>query len=364
MGLMQKDSNLSYLDGLAKKKKESQNLDWPGFCCAVRKSRNAELFSRRGRSRTFYTDHSRLYYTPDEYRKILRGSKIFRIDHKIESASPGTYSRKDGKVYSLGRGDVMYRNIKNRYSNIRNYFSDLVRGYAQGVSLAKVWNVAIVGAIIFGMFSMTMVYRYLGQGVSAKVQEKKEAVTLSETQKSKLADSSSKEKNQDINEDIDTAYITKLFENYDSEKGDTRASQIELEKEIRETVKGYPIEKMAGEIAKKDRIVAAFLVAIARKESSWGKHVPVLNGQDCYNYWGYRGVRDRMGTGGHTCFDSPKDAVDTVAKRIEFLVSNKKLNTPDKMVIWKCGSACSQDNQQAVRKWISDVDVYFEKLNK
>jgi hypothetical protein len=106
-------------------------------------------------------------------------------------------------------------------------------------------------------------------------------------------------------------------------------------------------------------------VAIAKKESNWGKRVPVLNGQDCYNYWGYRGVRDRMGTGGHTCFDSTKDAVDTVAKRIGFLVSNKKLNTPDKMVIWKCGSNCAvTGGQAAANKWISDVSLYFDKLNK
>ncbi|MCX6763560.1 MAG: hypothetical protein NTZ97_02400 [Candidatus Moranbacteria bacterium] len=129
-------------------------------------------------------------------------------------------------------------------------------------------------------------------------------------------------------------------------------------------VKGSPIEQMVPEIAKQDRIIAALLVAIARKESSWGVHVPVLDGQDCYNYWGYRGIRDRMGTGGHTCFDSPKDAVDTVAKRIEFLVSNKKLDTPAKMVIWKCGDKCSSDNKFAVQKWISDVDYYFQKLNK
>jgi hypothetical protein len=111
-------------------------------------------------------------------------------------------------------------------------------------------------------------------------------------------------------------------------------------------------------------MVAALIVAIGMKESTWGLHVPVLNGQDCYNYWGYRGIRDKMGTGGHTCFDSPKDAVDTVAKRIEFLVSNEKLNTPAKMVVWKCGYDCSWDSQKAVNKWISDVDLYFKKLNK
>ena len=71
-----------------------------------------------------------------------------------------------------------------------------------------------------------------------------------------------------------------------------------------------------------------------------------------------------MGTGGHTCFDSPKDAVETVAKRINSLVNNEKLNTPEKMVVWKCGYDCSWDNPVAVRKWVQDVDYYFEKFDK
>ena len=129
-------------------------------------------------------------------------------------------------------------------------------------------------------------------------------------------------------------------------------------------VKGYPIEKMAFYIAQQDKVVAAFLVGIAKKESNWGKRVPVLDGRDCYNYWGYRGIRDRMGSGGHTCFDSYADAVETVAKRIKFLVSNENLDTPGEMIIWKCGYDCSWDNPESMRNWIQDVGIYFNKLNK
>ena len=69
-----------------------------------------------------------------------------------------------------------------------------------------------------------------------------------------------------------------------------------------------------------------------------------------------------MGTGGHTCFNSRKDAVDTVAKRIDYLVNEKKLNTPEKLVIWKCGSSCAATGgQAAANKWISDVKLYLEK---
>ena len=70
-----------------------------------------------------------------------------------------------------------------------------------------------------------------------------------------------------------------------------------------------------------------------------------------------------MGTGGHTCFDSPEDAVNSVAKRIDSLVNDKKINTPAKMVVWKCGSSCRTHDPGSVSKWISDVDFYLKKLN-
>ena len=140
--------------------------------------------------------------------------------------------------------------------------------------------------------------------------------------------------------------------------------RIALENNIKEMVKGYPIEQMVPYIIEKDTMTAAFLVSIAKKESNWGKHVPVLNGEDCFNYWGYRGVRDRMGTGGHTCFDNPKDAVDTVGKRITTLIKKYKLTTPEDMIVWKCGSSCAGHNNYGVQKWILDVGYYFKKVIK
>ena len=136
----------------------------------------------------------------------------------------------------------------------------------------------------------------------------------------------------------------------------------ELENKISEMVKDYPMENMARYIARKDEKVAAFMISIAKKESDWGKRVPLLNGQDCYNYWGYREKRERMGTDGHTCFNNPRDAVNTVAGRINKLVYENKLDTPGKMVTWKCGSSCAGHSPESVNKWISDVDWYFRKL--
>jgi hypothetical protein len=136
----------------------------------------------------------------------------------------------------------------------------------------------------------------------------------------------------------------------------------QLEESIKKMVAGTPMEKMAPYIAKKDKIVAAFLVGISKKESNYGRRVPVLNGEDCFNYWGYRGIRKRMGSGGHTCFDSPEDAIETVGGRIERLVKSG-VDTPEEMVLWKCGSDCNATGGwPAARKWIKDVNMYYTKM--
>lgn len=137
-----------------------------------------------------------------------------------------------------------------------------------------------------------------------------------------------------------------------------------FEREIKKMVKGYPIEKMTPYIANKDPKTAAFLVAIAKKESNWGKRVPVLNGEDCYNYWGFRLKSDRMGSGGHTCFDSPREAVDIVATRIDEMVKEENVDSPGEMVAWKCGSDCNATGGRAsANKWISDVGFYYNKFS-
>lgn len=139
-------------------------------------------------------------------------------------------------------------------------------------------------------------------------------------------------------------------------------NKIEMEKQLNEMLDGYPMKQMIPHILEKDPKVAAFLVSIAKKESNWGKRVPVLDGKDCFNYWGYRGIRDRMGSGGHTCFDNPKDAVDTVGERLEELIV-MGIDTPGDMVVWKCGSSCDTHSSSSVAKWISDVKIFFQKLN-
>jgi hypothetical protein len=126
-------------------------------------------------------------------------------------------------------------------------------------------------------------------------------------------------------------------------------------------VKGHPMEDMAPYIAKQPRIVAAFIVGIAMKESKFGTYAPHLNGQDCHNYWGFKGGGTTT-SGGYTCFNSPEEAIRVVGKRIAKLVDGGRTN-PSEMVIWKCGASCSWDDPANVRKWIADVGVNFYRIN-
>jgi hypothetical protein len=159
-------------------------------------------------------------------------------------------------------------------------------------------------------------------------------------------------------ENIDTLIIPKSKET-ELQKNVTN----DLKNTLSDILVDTPMESMIELISQQDKIVAAFLVGIALKESQFGKHSPKLNGQDCFNYWGYRGVRKRMGSGGHTCFDSPEDAINTVAKRIKTLAITQHRNTPGKMIIWKCGNSCATHSPASVSKWISDVSIYFNKIN-
>lgn len=346
-----------FLDGLGGKVNGAALFDLPLARFVVKNKNSSTLFFKHRRTEDFLTLDSKLYLTGEELRRIRKGEAIFRASGRIDSVNPRVLKTQK-KIYALKKYD-MYSSIKERYSSFENYFQDLVSGTVQGVSVPKMWNVSIVASVIFGMCLMTMIYRYLGQGALAKEAGKKQNAQV-------LGESDAKE---EVSGDIESQYVTRLLEDYEAKKKEAQERGIKerdlLEQEIRQMTKGYPIEKMAPEIAKQDRIVAAFIVAIAKKESDWGKRVPVLNGKDCLNYWGFRAQRKKMGTGGHTCFDSNEDAVSSVAKRLSFLVSNEKVNTPEKMVtVWKCGYDCSWDNPAAVKKWVSDVDMYFKKFNK
>lgn len=347
-----KEKNISFLLNDLKKIREKEKpifFDLPLARYVLRTKNGSTLLptGRRKRTSNFFTNQSGRYLVFSIQNSYRRVDGLFFDPHKANAGY--AYSK------SLIRGDLILKEVQERYSNLSNYFSDLAKGSIPSVSLTRAWNVSIIGAVIFGMVTMTFIYRYLGESVSAKISEGKEKTTFqAETRRGEVLGAEDY-----TGDEADMEFITKLIEVYD--KNDKKGA---LEEEILAMVKGYPIEMMVSEIAKQDKIVAAFMVAIAKKESSWGERVPVYKGQDCYNYWGWRG-KNPIGSGGHTCFDSPKDAVNTVAKRIAILIDEYGRNTPAKMVVWKCGSDCNvTGGQAAANKWIADVNLYFKKLNK
>ncbi len=141
--------------------------------------------------------------------------------------------------------------------------------------------------------------------------------------------------------------------------------QVLLEKRVERLVDGYPIARMTDLITKQDKTTASFLVSIAKKESNWGKRVPVdESGADCFNYWGYRGAGSRGIAMGHGCFGSPEEAVGIVGGRIDTLVREYQFRTAAEMVVWKCGFSCDGHSNQSVKKWIADVGYYKQKIER
>ena len=134
-----------------------------------------------------------------------------------------------------------------------------------------------------------------------------------------------------------------------------------LENELQKMTENYPIEEMVPYIIKYDNRVVALIVGIAKKESNWGKRAPAKNGKTCYNYWGYKGRASRGTSMGYACFSTPEEAIKTIGERIKKLTS-QGLNTPAKMIVWKCGRSCAGHNPSGVKKWISDVGLYYNRI--
>ena len=75
----------------------------------------------------------------------------------------------------------------------------------------------------------------------------------------------------------------------DKQNKNSEAVSDQFIQKIYEIVGEAPIKEMVPFISKRDEKVAAFLVGIAKKESSLGEHSPLKDGHTCYNYWGYKG---------------------------------------------------------------------------
>ncbi|KKQ51254.1 MAG: hypothetical protein US70_C0020G0004 [Parcubacteria group bacterium GW2011_GWD2_38_11] len=340
---MQQKQQRKFLD-ISSSKTEQNVVD---FRFAIKNAKvTSTLFSRGKRTQDFFTEDSKLYVTPKQQILLRKGMKLDQGIRKWDGLSARVVT--EFVRYQPSETSLLLKHLEKRYEMFNDVTGDAARSFFGQFSTVRLWNASIVGSILFGMVMMTFVYKYLGQGASAADDASQQPAI--ETQATTVSAA---------NTEGDAASFAQQV----AQIQQTQSKQA-LQEEITEMVKGYPIEKMVPRIAEQDRTVAAFIVAIAKKESNWGLRAPVLDGQDCFNYWGYRGIRERMGTGGHTCFDNTTDAVDTVSKRITALVEEYGRNTPEEMVVWKCGSDCGvTGGQAAANKWISDVTMYFDELS-
>jgi hypothetical protein len=125
-----------------------------------------------------------------------------------------------------------------------------------------------------------------------------------------------------------------------------------------------PMKSFVESLMQYQSTTRALAVGIAKQESDWGHASPHKSGQDCYNYWGYKGV-GKSGSvgGGYACFATPEEAVETVVGRIDVLVE-KGLTTPQKMLVWKCGASCAAHSPESVSRWVNVVGGYYRQLNQ
>lgn len=61
-----------------------------------------------------------------------------------------------------------YRTLTEKINNYQDNLLDKKRAFLSQISMVRLWNTSILVAVMVGMISMSFIYRYLGQGVSAK----------------------------------------------------------------------------------------------------------------------------------------------------------------------------------------------------
>lgn len=348
------------LDGIITKQKKPLELDY-ALAKFVLKYKNASvLFSKKyGQVRDFRTRDSKLYLTQNELLRIKRGEKINFVTNRLDSA----ISRREKTVqyvYRTKPESKIYSELSEKYTHLGAYLRDLFGGYTHGVSLTRAWNLSLIGSLIFGMFLMTMIYRYLGPRAQAKVQEVKEQAEIAQVRGEEqtarvLGDNVAK---------VEAEKKAQIEAEEKRAKDIIAENQKKFEARIRELVGDSPIKQMAPYMAKEDPLVTAMFIAIAKKESAWGRRVPVNNGRDCYNYVGFRLKTEKLGSGDHSCFATPKEGFERTAKRIKDLIYKENMTTAKKMVSpWKCGYRPDLDDPGAVQKWVSDVDSILKEVH-
>jgi len=307
------------------------------------------------------------------FRKIQNnslGATVFHADGRreyFENGLPGDFARKNirikrgchikYKIRALSAIDgIAPSTPKENVSTIRNWSS---KSASPLFMLGNLKFSACLLIVALTAFSFSYIFqKNFGQPATAGEIYAASGTVLG-AEDSRVGDDGRRAENDFANgvpQLADEEVILNLIGKIDEKKHES------FEKEILQYIKGKPMESMAPYIARQPRIVAAFIVGIAMKESKFGIYAPHdANGRDCNNYWGYRGPENTTASG-YSCFSSPEHAIQVVGKKINKLVA-QGISNPAEMISWKCGSTCAGHGAEDVRKWIADVGVNFYKLN-
>ena len=293
-----------------------------------------------------HADGRREYFASGVPANLLRSGSDFRIEK-------GCHVKYKIRPLAVMDGIASNRS-KGKTSNISNWKS------LKSSPLFMLGNLKFSACLLIisiTAFSFTYLFqKNFGRSAMAEELKNSGGIVLGATDSQ--VDDSSAQLTDDSNplQLADEDIVMNLISKIDDEQ------HADFTNEILTYVKGRPMEDMAPYIAKQPRIVAAFIVGIAMKESKFGVYAPHdANGNDCHNYWGYRGPENTTASG-YSCFATPEDAITAVGRRIARLVDQGASN-PSEMVVWKCGASCSWDNPENVRSWIADVGINFYKLN-
>ncbi|HUD08894.1 MAG TPA: hypothetical protein VMQ48_02255 [Candidatus Saccharimonadales bacterium] len=293
-----------------------------------------------------HADGRREYFASGVPANLLRSGSDFRIEK-------GCHVKYKIRPLAVMDGIASNRS-KGKTSNISNWKS------LKSSPLFMLGNLKFSACLLIisiTAFSFTYLFqKNFGRSAMAEELKNSGGIVLGATDNQ--VDDSSAQLTDDSNplQLADEDIVMNLISKIDDEQ------HADFTNEILTYVKGRPMEDMAPYIAKQPRIVAAFIVGISMKESKFGVYAPHdANGNDCHNYWGYRGPENTTASG-YSCFATPEDAVTAVGRRIARLVDQGASN-PSEMVVWKCGASCSWDNPENVRSWIADVGINFYKLN-
>ncbi len=353
--------------------------------------------SNRHRSAHFVTEDSNLYLSGKNVFSQIFGKRYIDARKYMDSVH--------------ARNEMTYSKAESFYIKLNSSYLSLHEQLHQGPKLrtwdlspVRMWQMSMACAMVFGMITMGMIYKNLGQSAlaedtastqdvlsksaatlvmdareentdvkrlpvedkiysEAEIQEQQERESVRIANELQQAAAAQKKAEQEQKIAMEEAQNEQKIAMEEAEAQKViDAEKAEFENKVRDMVAGYPIENMVDEILKLDREVAIYMIAMAKQESQWGKRKPVLNGQDCLNYWGFRAKRERMGSGGHTCFDDTEDAVTVVGRRVHELIYEYKRTTPESMLVWKCGRSCEGHSPEGVRNWVNTVTMYRDAL--